>query len=334
MKMPDSEMNYPGARADRAFVATEPYVLNIMGSMTPSSLEGAPRTHDFSGGAPFVNPATGKADPWMIQAWDPAFAASFDPPLSGTHDLENPQITNAGFPGRVDKRVINGEAVTMVRYNAGDGITEGKDRSQLNSWAVPPRTHVRWELEVAFGNADGVNDWTLTPPGSWIFDGTDWVLTPQASPVLFWQLRLKGLSIHPALAAHVDTDATDPTKLMILFAQKRSDADSPVEIARVNGIPRHTQIPIVIEAFLDERQTAQGGKGMVQIWVGNKLVVEKAGPTLSPGRGEHSWQLDAYLWNEARPYRYTRSVFWKTARMIVFPAKENAASASAQAGAQ
>lgn len=319
MSMPASEMDYPGAHPTRAFVAMEPYVINIMGSARRIDLGGAARTHDFSGNVSFVNPATRAADPWLLQAWHPTFAASFNPPLGGSYDLEHQRITNDGIPGRVAKATFKGEPATMVRYNAGDSITEGKCRSQLNSWPVPPRTRVRWELDVAFGQGDGQNDWQLTPPASWVNNGKAWVLAPEASPVLFWQLRLLKLSTHPALAAHVDTDSKDPGKLSLYFTQM-SGEDAPAEIGRVNGIPRHTPVSIVIEAFLDEREAAEGGKGLLHIWVNGRLVVEKAGPTLTPGAAEHSWQLDAYLWNEARPYRHTRSVFWRTARMVVFPA--------------
>lgn len=318
MSMPPSEMDYPGAHPERAFVAMEPYVLNIMGTLTPSDLGGAPRTHDFSGVAPFVNPQTRASDPWMLQAWDVELTRKARQ-AARSLDVEYMDITNDGIPGRVTKAGFDGEPATLLRYVAGDGITHEKGRSQLNSWAVPPRTHVRWDLEVAFGQADGKNDWHLTPPASWIDNGKEWVLVPGASPVLFWQLRLLRKSTQPAMAAHVDTDPKDPAKLSIYFTQK-SGENTPAEIGRVHGVPRHTRVPISIEAFLDERDGTEGGKGLLHIRVNGQLVVEKAGPTLSPGADEHSWQLDAYLWNEPQPYKYTRSVYLKTAKMVVFPA--------------
>ncbi len=304
LPMPDSETTYPGASADSPFVAMEPYQVNIQGTQVTIPLWGSARTHDFSGAMPFINTQTGKADAAQIQAWDPVFAASFTPPLSGSYNLNVGQITNAGFPGRADKQTVNNDPVTMVRYNAGDNITEGKCRSQLNAFAIPPRTHVRWELEVAFGNADGVNDWVLTPTG--------------ASPVLFWQMHSMNQS-NPPLAANVDTDANDASKLMVTFFQRVGTATAPKEIGRVNGIPRNTMVPIVIEAFLDERATEQGGKGLLQISVNNTLVIEKAGPTLALGTKPHWWSMDMYLWNEPLPYPYTRASFWKTAKFFVFP---------------
>jgi chitodextrinase len=304
LPMPNSEMNYPGASANSAFIAKEPYVVNIQGTMVTIPLWGSSRRYDFSGNAPFINLGTGKADPAQMQAWDPVFASSFTPYLSGDYNLNDNRITNAGFPGRVDKRSLNGSTVTMIRYNAGDGITVGKCRSTLNGYAVPPRTHARWDLEVAFGNPDGVNDWTLTP--TW------------KSPVLFWQMHSMNQS-NPPLAANVDTDANDPTKLMITFFQRIGTATQPTEIARVNGISRNTMVPIVIEAFLDERTAANGGKGLLQISVNNTLVLEKAGPTLATGTNPHWWSVAMYSWNDPLPSPNTRASFWKTAKMTVFP---------------
>ncbi len=304
LPMPDSEVSYIGASATNAFVATEPYIVNIQGKSVTVPLWGASRAYDFSGDVPFVNPTTGKSNPAQIQAWDPVFANSFNPPLSGSYNLNDNQITNSGFPGRAEQRIINNIPVTMLRYNAGDNITEGKCRSQLNGYAVPPRTHVRWELEVAFGNTDGTNDWTLTPTG--------------ASPVLFWQMHSANQS-NPPLAANVDTDVADPTKLMITFYQRVGTQTSAKEIARVQGLSRNTLIPIVIEAFLDERATVDGGKGALQISVNNTTILEQTGATLALGTNSHWWALDMYLWNEAFPYAYTRASFWKTARMLVFP---------------
>ena len=304
LPMPNSQINYPGASATNAFVAMEPYVLNIQGTMVTVPLWGSSRVNDFGGNVPFVNAATGHTDPAQIQAWDPAFAATFSPNLTGSHNLNDDSITVAGFPGRVDKETINGTPVTMVRYNAGDGTTEGHPRSQLLSYPVPPRTHVRWDLKVAFGNADGINDWTLNATGQ--------------TPVLFWQLYSMNQS-NPVLAANVDTDSNDPTKLMITFFQRVGTATQPTQIGVVNGLSPNTMVSLVIEAFLDERPTANGGQGLLQISVNNTMAVQLAGPNLSTGTNTHWWDMAMYSWNETASSPYTRASFWQTARMIVFP---------------
>ncbi len=293
--MPGSEINYPGASTTSAFVAKEPYAVNVQGALKTIQLWGYPRKNDFSGNVPFVNSGTNYPDPATIQAWSSS---------TGTSVQIGSEMTNSGLYGRVDKQTFGTTPVTMVRYNKGDGITLGTCRSQLNSWIIPSRTHTRWELEVAFGKADGVNDWTLTPTG--------------ASPVLVWQMHSMTQG-NPPLAIVVDTDSKDPTKLMISFMQRVGGATSPQLIARVNGISRNTMVPIVLDAFMDERNTANGGKGLLQIWVNNVMVLDKIGPTRDAGAGENYWSTNTYLFNEKSPYPYTRSTFWKTARMLVFP---------------
>ena len=125
---------------------------------------------------------------------------------------------------------------------------------------------------------------------------------------------------NPPFQANVDTDQNDPTKLMITFSQRVGTATKPSLIAMVNGISKNTFVPIIIEAFLDERATNNSGKGLLQIWVNNALVLQQLGPNLALGTNPHWWALPAYLWNQTTAYQQTRSVFWKTAKMLVFPA--------------
>lgn len=263
-----------------------------MGVMTDVPF-GLPRRFDFSGDVPFINPTTGVMDPVGIQAFDPVAGRS-------RHN-EAATNSNVGLPGRVEKR----DGATMVRYNAGDGITAGKARTQLNGWPVPPRTHVRWELEVALGANDRENEWVLSPPGE--------------SPVLIWQVKSPA-GTNPSMAAAVDTDPEDPTNSLVLsFFLKGGKASRINKVATVHGIPRNSFTPIVVEAFLDEREIAEGGKGRMKVWVNGIMVGNAVGPTLTWGTAPHDWALDVYLYNDAAPYRHTRASFWKTARMFVYP---------------
>jgi hypothetical protein len=307
--MPPSEIHYPGASATSAFVAIDPYVINIEGVSTTIPLGGARRAHDFGGSTPFVNPTSGRADPSGLQFWDANLGKSVD--------IYGDSITNAGAPGRIDKRILNGLDVTMVRYNAGDGITYEKCRSKVFSHPIPPRTYARWELDVAFGNGDGINDWALTPSAHWGFNGSEWVIDNGGSPVHFWGIRTLAQTTE-TLGMHVDTDNLDPTKLMIYINLRVATTNT--EVARIHGLSRHTSIPIVVDAFLDERAASKGGKGALRISVNGKKVVDLVGPTLSLGGKPHAWHMSTYLWNEPKPYARTRATFWKTARMLVFPA--------------
>lgn len=291
---PISEISYPGASAIRAFVAKAPYRINVMGTMKEINLLGtaAARAYEFGGDVPFVNPISNLSDPAVLQAWDSA--------TNAPKNMTSTSITNSGF---VDHTVKNSGQL-MVRYKAGDGIVAGAARSTLVSYPVPPRTHVRWELEVSFGSVDGENMWPLT--------------TPDLSPVLFWELKSPNAGT-PALQAVADTDPKDPTKLRLKLMSKAGLAPALVLIGQASGIPRATPIPIVIEAFLDERETSAGGKGRVRAWINGVLIGDLTGPTLTVGPNEHVFHLATYAYKELKPAPYTRATFWKTARMMVYP---------------
>lgn len=294
-----SEAHAAPAEGAKPFVAVPPYSVPVLGKSKPVGLwsrtkgREVARTFDYGGDAPFVNPTTGVSDFGALQAWDGQKGMAVT--------LAGDAITNAGFRGRIEKR--NGS--TMVRYVAGDGVVAGKCRAQIVSYAIPTRTLVRWELLVAFGADNKEDYWPLTPPGQ--------------SPVLFWQVKAADLLGNPSLAAIVDTDPNDPSNSLTIFFSIKGGktTNSPKRIGQVYGIPRNTQIPIVIEAFLDEREAAEGGLGRQRAWVNNALVVDSVGPNLQWGRSVYIWYMNVYLYNEAAPVPYSRSSFWKAAKMSV-----------------
>jgi hypothetical protein len=242
---------------------------------------------------PFINPTTSVADPAQFQGWDSLLGVS--------RTINSGDITNIGFPGRIEKR--NG--MTMIRYNAGDGITAGKCRTQLNSYQLPPRTHVRWELAVAFGADDVENSWVLTPP--------------MESRVLFWQVK-STVPGNPSLQATVDTDPADPANSLVLRFFRKGGHDTEFQtIGKVHGVKRNSIIPIQIEAFLDERDINTDGKGRVRVWVQGQMIGDAVGPTLTWGNGVHNWAMAMYLFDEPKSYRHSRASFWEVARMFVYP---------------
>jgi len=76
---------------------------------------------------------------------------------------------------------------------------------------------------------------------------------------------------------------------------------------------------IVVDAYLDERSNAAGGKGRLKIWVDDVLIVNQTAQNLPPGALPHWWACTTYMWNNPSPYAYTKAVFWKTAKMFVYP---------------
>jgi len=289
---PASEIIYPGTSASRAFIATDPYLLNIQGVMTPANLQGKPRSYEFGGDVPFVNPASLVADPNVLQAYDPVTKL-------GTN-LAGGQILNKGLTERIIKTADG----LLVRHKAGDGLLGGTGRSSLVSYPVPPRTHVRWEMIVSFGTVDGENKWVLTK-----YD---------THPVLFWELKSPNSST-PPISAVIDTDQLNPAKLAMKLQLKGGKSAVLNMIATVRNLPTATPIPIVIDAFLDEREIANGGKGRVKISVNGVVVGDMTGPTLTLGSNVHLTNFSTYSYKDTVTVDNTRAVLFKQARMLVLP---------------
>ena len=62
LPMPNSEVNYLGASASKAFVAVQPYNIYIQGTMVPNTMWGISPTFDYSGNVPFIDPSTGNSN--------------------------------------------------------------------------------------------------------------------------------------------------------------------------------------------------------------------------------------------------------------------------------
>jgi hypothetical protein len=298
----NSEIGYPGASETNAFVAKEPYVVNHCGTLRTIPLAGASRSHDFSGSVPFINPVTNRSDIQQIQTWSGGVVAPYD---TG--------ITNKGIPGRVDKTTFGNDTVTLIKYNKGDGITFQKCRSKIMAWPIPNRVHARFYLEMAFGsNAD---PWVLTPAGIPPASGV--------SPVAFWGISDENQSSGP-FGLEVDTDNRDPANLMVsVFRRVLTDGVSKVRLYIIRSVPRHTMVRIMLDMFLDERATSAGGKGAFNLYYNDNLVFSQTGPTMANITGTKNpyWSIHTYLWTEALPYKYNRAIFFKTAKMLVYPVK-------------
>lgn len=298
---PTSETKYDGASSSRPFVATLPYKILINGAETEGNLLGKPRSFDFGGDIPFLNVYTGAPDPYLLQAWDTT---------TDSHvDLDYKTIGQNGFPGHITK---SGDKLVIKTLNT-DGMVGGTGRTFLVSYPVPPRTHVRWEMNVAFGDAD--NEWLL--------------LAPKTQPMLFWELKSDAAYL-PALSAEVDTDPGNPQKIIINFFALEyytdNDGKEQIRLKLVRSVPnidRHTPVSITIEAFLDERLTEAGGKGVVRYTVNNVQYQDVIRPTLvsrNPNNKPHTIQIGTYSYNDkGGRVSYPRTTSWRTARLFVYP---------------
>lgn len=193
------------------------------------------------------------------------------------------------IPGRTDKAYY-----TVLRYMPGDPITSGTCRSQIVSWPVPQRLRVRWDFDVAFGGPAAGDEWVCTPYGR--------------SPVLWWQLKTASQG-HPALAAIVDTDPADPTRLCVYFSRRTGGMPAPARVGQIGGLARGAVHKVAIDAYLSD-----GASGEFAASVNGVEVARFAAPTLVDS-SDHCWYLAAYMYNDLAPCDLRRAVYFATARM-------------------
>lgn len=277
--------------AGEPFVAIPPYNPALGNSTVFVDLAGKVRNFDFGGRAPFVNPATSVSDLATINVWDAV--------NNRATVLTSNQIASSGVPGRVFKT----GGYTAIGYVHGDGIVEGKLRTQLNSYPIPARRRYIWELTVRFGGASLFSTWVPSARG--------------VAPATIWQLKSEGLP--PALVMAFDTDPADPEKLALSFDSRLDPARSATNLGNFGGLEPLKDINVTIDVFLDERSIAQGGKGYLRVSVNGALVVDRWGPVLQAAATfPYHWSLGMYLFSNTAPLPFDRFGFWKNARLITF----------------
>lgn len=283
---------FPAGAVDGAtFVAKPPYNPVLGESTVPVDLAGKERNFDFGGLAPMVNPATGVSDLATINVWDSAARRATV--------LTSSQISSAGVGGRVFKT----GGYTAIGYVHGDGVVEGRLRTQVNSYPIPARRRFVWDLTVRFGGASLFSAWVASPRGF--------------APATIWQLKSEGLP--PALVMAFDTDPADPEKLAISFDSRLDPSKPAINLGSIGGLAPRTDINVTIDAFLDERSIAQGGKGYLRVSVNGALVVDRWGPVLQAvASSPYHWSLGMYLFSNSDPLPFDRFGFWKKARLITF----------------
>lgn len=279
------------AATETAFVAKPSYSVLVAGISVPVDLASVPRGFDFSGYAPFVNAYTLVSDIATINYWDSTAAAATV--------LNSTKIkTLNGAPGHVFKV----GAYTAVGYRKGDGLVEGTLRTMLNSYAIPTRKVLAWDLVFMVGGATPTTPWTFTPKGT--------------SPATLWQI--KSSSVAPALVMAVDTDPADPTSLQLSFDQRLNPTLPGYRVADVNGLKPNTDIQVRIELATDDRPISSGGTGYLVITVNGKEIHRSLGPVLQgAATTPYQWSLAMYLWNNKAPLAFDRFGFWKRATMSV-----------------
>lgn len=270
------------------FSAVPAYSISVNGQAKAVNIGSKPRYFDFSGERAFVNPATGVSDIAAINAASDSATALI---------LGGDRITNVGIPGRVFKH----DGRTIIRYVAGDPPVAGKCRSQMATYPVPARQRLLFDFALQFGESAEGHEWHLTPPGD--------------SPAVIWQM--KAPEVQPSLAVVVDTDPARPDGLLLSFSRKSAFASTALRVGNLIRIKRNQPLRMLMDAYLDEREIGAGGRGYWRVWINGKQILDTFGPTLSAVAQEpHQWFLSLYLYNNAQPLPFNRSVIWKRARML------------------
>lgn len=275
----------------RPFLAVPPYSVLVNGQAQAIELGGKPRQFDFSGNRPFVNPRTGVADSATLLAWNVRGDRLAGPVLSGK------RISNEGIAGRV----YQSGGRTLLTYVAGDLPVAGKCRSQMASFPVPAHRRFLFDLSFQAGEQKAGREWHMTPAGK--------------SPALIWQL--KAPDVIPSLAIVVDSDPDDPRRLQVFFSRKGGSSPAVVKVGNALSLNSGQPVRLLMDVFFDERDAARGGRGYWRVWANGRLVVDVAGPTLSSvARQPHQWFLALYLYNDAEPLPFSRTIAWGHAKML------------------
>lgn len=269
---------------------TKRVVLGIYGTK-----DDVPRTHDFV--TPLVNPATGRTNVMTLQT---AAVINKVPTFTNISDISSPPAAKADTSGRYG---LDAQGQLRVAYLANDPPSTEKLRTQVNSWPIPTRQTLTWDLSVRFAGSGAGETWPLTKFS--------------VSPVLIWQL--KSDPGFPPMGMMVDVDPENPTKaLQLTFFQRLSNVSAYSRRWIVGGIDPNAFNDLIVQAVPDDRESGAGGIGMLKVWLNGKLFVNTTGRNLIPDLPDlNRWCFGLYMVAESTPSPVARYSTWRRARLLV-----------------
>lgn len=282
----------------KVFVASPPYAVLTRYGMKPVNLapypskSQVPRAHDFVDA--FIDPTTQRPNAFSVQT---AFPEGGSVVYRNLYENSTPVLAAQGSPSRVEKR----QDGLRVAYVANDPPGGDRLRTQLNSYPVPTRMPLTWDLSVRFGSTE--EPWPVRPFTT--------------SPVLIWQV-IQYTSGYPPMGMIIDTDPADNNKLFLTVFQRAKNVPAYSHRWTVNGLERNRFHDIVINATLDDREPGEGGIGQLQIWVNGELIGDRVGRNLMTEVNDvHRWAFGVYQTNESKATAMTRATTWRRARLLV-----------------
>lgn len=295
-----SDSASPDLSRMKVFTATPPYYVEskagnrrvVLGMYGTN--DDFPRSHDFV--SPLVNNATGHTDVLTVQT---TVLVNGQPSFVNLSDNSTPRAGLAVSTGRYELRNDG----LRLAYLANDPASSEKLRTQVNSWPIPTRRLLSWDLSVRFAGDTPDERWPLTKFA--------------ASPVLIWQL--KSDPGFPPMGLLVDVDPENPGHaLQLTFFQRDSNVQAYTRRWIVGGVDPNIYNDIVIQAVPDDRDNSEGGIGQLKVWINKNLVVSTSGRNLIPGLPElNRWAFGLYMTAENKPSPLPRYSTWRRARMLV-----------------
>lgn len=269
---------------------TKRVVLGIYGSK-----DDVARTHDFV--APLVNPATGRTNVMTLQT---TALINKVPAFTNISDISSPPAAKVDTGGRYG---LDSQGQLRVAYLANDPPSTEKLRVQVNSWPIPTRQTLTWDLSVRFAGGGAGETWPLTKFS--------------VSPVLIWQL--KSDPGFPPMGMMVDVDPENPTKaLQLTFFQRLSNVSAYSRRWVVGGIDPNAFNDLIVQAVPDDREPGAGGIGMLKVWLNGKLFVNTTGRNLIPDLPDlNRWCFGLYMVADSTPSPIGRYSTWRRARLLV-----------------
>lgn len=292
----------PSLSSLQTFVATPPYSVQTITGLKSVPLipyggkQEVPRTHDFV--SAFVNPANQRPNALTVQT---PIVVNGALQFVNLHEVSTPPLTAQGSPGRAS--LENG--ALKLAYFANDPASSEKLRTQVNSYAIPTRRKLTWDLSFKFGGDQPGEAWPT--------------VKYTTSPVLIWQV-IQNIRGFPPLVLMVDTDPADSNKLMLILAWRGTNTQTYTNRWTVAGINKNQYYDVVIQSSLDDRESPRGGQGQLRMWVNGQMAADLNQRTLYPDLEDtYRWAIAIYQTNEPSPIALNRVMKWRRARMMVTP---------------
>jgi hypothetical protein len=188
-----------------------------------------------------------------------------------------------------------------ISYFANDPPSGEKCRVMVNSWPVPTRKMLTWDLSFKLGGGTLAEAWPVTQA--------------TVTPTLLWQVKAD--PGFPSMGFFVDTSSEDKSKIQLTFFQRSGNVWFNDFRWIVPDLPRDQSINVVIQANLDDRDAADN-QATLRVWINGRLIADRVGRNLIQGIADpHRWAFGVYLTSESTAIAQTRITVWKRARMLV-----------------